>query len=179
MNDLGMVYPHFWVATNFEALFPLHLEVIMPFYYVPQIILKYELLVVAPFDKLELESQASLFKTTMLRNVFKILKKDGKKCNHLRCMWLIVLGFNVFILGISKSVKLAKLAMCQVLGFVENEHCFSTLSFMKGKFCNRLITRLDVCVRIFSQDFHNLECFPYTKAIVAWKEKKAHHNINV
>jgi hypothetical protein len=82
-------------------------------------------------------------------------------------MWLIVLGFKVLILGISKYVKLAKLAMCQVLGFVENEHCFSTLSFMKGKSCNCFITHLDVCVRMSSQDFYNLECFPYTKAIVA------------
>jgi hypothetical protein len=114
----------------------------------------------------------------MLHNVFEILKKDGKECNHLKCMWSIVLGFKVFILGISKYVKLAKLVMCQVLGFVEDECCFNTLSFMKGKFCNCFITHLDVCVRVSSQDFYNLESFPYTKAIVAWREKKACNNIN-
>jgi hypothetical protein len=43
-------------------------------------------------------------------------------------------------------VKLAKLAMCQVLGFVEDECCFSTLSFMKGKLHYRLTTHLNVCV---------------------------------
>jgi hypothetical protein len=56
MNALGMVYPHYWVATNFEASFPLHLEVIMSFYYVPQRTFNFELLVVVPLDKLELES---------------------------------------------------------------------------------------------------------------------------
>jgi len=146
MNALGMVYPHYWVATNFETSFPLHLEVIMSFYYVPQRTFNFELLLVVPFDKLKFEFQASLFKTTMLHNAFEILKKDGKECNHLRCMWLIVLGFKVLILGISKYMKLAKLTMCQVLGFVEDERCFNTLSFMKGKFCNCLITHLDVCV---------------------------------
>jgi hypothetical protein len=35
MNALGVVYPHYWVVANFGALFPLHLEVIMLFYYVP------------------------------------------------------------------------------------------------------------------------------------------------
>jgi hypothetical protein len=50
-------------------------------------------------------------------------------------------------------VKLAKLAMCQVLGFVEDEHCFSTLFFIKGKFRNRLTTHFDMCVKMCSQDY--------------------------
>jgi hypothetical protein len=78
MNALGMLYPHYWVATNFEASFPLHLEVIMSFNYVPQIIFNSELLVVAPLDKLKLESQAYLFKTNMFHNAYENLKKDGK-----------------------------------------------------------------------------------------------------
>jgi hypothetical protein len=89
------------------------------------------------------------------------------KSRRKMVMWLIVRGFTVLILGISEYVKLVKHAMCQILGFVENECCFNTLSFMKGKFCDRLITHRDVCVRMSSQDFYNLESFPYTKAIVA------------
>ncbi len=106
----------------------------------------FELLVVAPLDELKLESQASLFKTTILHNASKILKKDGKECNHLIRMRLRISSFKVFTLGIFKYVKLAKLAMCQVLGFVEDECCFSTLSFMKGKLHYRLTTHLNVCV---------------------------------
>ncbi len=123
----------------------------MCFYYVPQRTFNFELLVVARLDKLKLESQTSLFKTTMLHNAFEILKKDGKECNRLRRMWLIVLGFKVLIMGISKYVKLAKLTMCQVLGFVEDERCFNIVSFMKGKFCNCFITHLDVCVNVFTR----------------------------
>jgi len=107
-------------------------------------------LVVAPLDKLKLESQASLFKAIVLHNASKILKKDGKECNHLLCMQLIISSFKVLTLGIFKYVKLAKLAMSQVLGFVEDECCFSFLSFMKGKLHNYFTTHLNVCVRMFS-----------------------------
>ncbi len=75
-------------------------------------------------------------------------------------------------LGIYEYVKLAKLAMCQVLGFVEDEHCFNISFFMKSKLCNCLTTHLDMCVRMFSQDSYNLESFPYTMDIITYKEKK-------
>jgi hypothetical protein len=65
MNALGVVYPHYLVVADFEASFPLHLEVIMSLYYVPHRMFNFELLVVAPLDKLKFESQASLFKTTI------------------------------------------------------------------------------------------------------------------
>jgi hypothetical protein len=100
---------------------------------VPQKTFNYELLMVIPIDKLKLESQASLFKTTMLHNGFEILKKDGKECNHLKRMRLFISSSKVFTLGIFEHVKLAKLTMCQVLGSIEDEHCFSIFIFMKGK----------------------------------------------
>jgi hypothetical protein len=78
MNALGVVCPHYSVAADFEASFPLHLEAIMSFFCVPHRTFYFELLVVAPFDKLKLESQAFLFKTIILHNAFEILKKDDK-----------------------------------------------------------------------------------------------------
>ncbi len=145
----------------------------------PQKTYNFELLVFATFDKLKLEFQVSLFKTTMIHNAFEILKKNSKECNHLKRMWLLISSFKVFTLSIYEYVKLVKLDMCYVLGYVEDEHCFNILSFMKGKLYNCLTTRLDVCLRMFSQDFYNLESFPYTKAIASWKEKKTCYNINV
>jgi hypothetical protein len=85
----------------------------MSFYCVPQKAFNFGLLVVvAPFDELKIESQVYLFKTTMSRNAFEILKKDGKKCHHLKHMWLLISSSKVFTLGISEYVKLAKLDMC-------------------------------------------------------------------
>jgi len=34
MNALGVVYLHYWVNANVEAIFPFHLEVIVSLYYV-------------------------------------------------------------------------------------------------------------------------------------------------
>jgi hypothetical protein len=113
----------------------------------------------------------------MVHNSVEILKKDGKECNHLKHMWLLISTFRLLIQSISKYVKLAKLAMCQVLGFVKVEHCFNTLFFMKGKLCNYLTRNLDLCVNMFSQDFYNIESFPYTQTIVARKEKKIHYSV--
>jgi hypothetical protein len=123
----------------------------MSLYYVPQKTFNFELLVVIPLDKLKLESQASLFKTVMFHNGFEILKKDGKTCNHLKCMQLFISNSKMLTLGIFVYVKFAKLAMCQVLGSIDDEHCFSILFFMKGKLCNHLTTHLDVCDNVFTR----------------------------
>jgi hypothetical protein len=79
MNAFGVVYPRYSVALDSKASFPLHFEAIMSFYCVPHKTFNFELLVVSPLDKLKLEFQVSLFKTTILHNASKILKKDGKE----------------------------------------------------------------------------------------------------
>jgi hypothetical protein len=59
MNVLEVVYAHYWVVINVEALFPFHLEVITYFYCVPKKVSK--LLVVIPLlDKLKHEELISL-----------------------------------------------------------------------------------------------------------------------
>ncbi len=66
---------------------------------------------VVPLNMLKLESSGSLFKTTMFHNVFVILKKDDKECNHLKHTWLFVLGFRLVTQAIFEYIKLVKLAM--------------------------------------------------------------------
>jgi hypothetical protein len=52
MNVLEVVYAHYWVVINVEALFPFHLEVITYFYCVLKKVFK--LFVVVPLlDKLK------------------------------------------------------------------------------------------------------------------------------
>ncbi len=131
-----------------------------------------------PLDKLKLKLLQAFLKTTMVHNSIEILKKDGKQCNHLKHMWLLISTFRLFIQSISKYVKLAKLAMCQVLGFVKVEHCFNALFFIKGKLCNYLTSHLDLCVNMFSQDFYNIESFSYTQTIAVRKEKKTHYSVH-
>jgi hypothetical protein len=42
------------------------------------------------------------------------------------------------------------MAMVMVMGSVEDEICFSNLRFIKNKLKNRLITHLDLVVRMFT-----------------------------
>jgi hypothetical protein len=66
MNAFGVVYPYCKVNVYVEASFLLHLECIVSFYFVFKNIV--DLLMFVLHDKLKFESQAFIFKTTMLHN---------------------------------------------------------------------------------------------------------------
>jgi hypothetical protein len=55
-----------------------------------------------------------------------------------------------------------------ILGSVENEHCFSKLSFMKSKLRNKLTTHLDLVMKMFAWEHDSLDTFPFGDAIKDW-----------
>ena len=72
----------------------------------------------------------------------------------------------------SEFVKDVEIAHVQVLGIVEIERAFNSLSFLKSKLRNRLtthVTHLDLVVRMVSQEFYTLNIFGYEVAISDWK----------
>jgi hypothetical protein len=60
--------------------------------------------------------------------------------------------------------------MVQVMGSVEDEQTFSTLSLMKSKLKNRLNEHLHMIVGMYSQTFFTLNTFPYDTFFNDWKE---------
>jgi hypothetical protein len=58
----------------------------------------------------------------------------------------------------------------QVIGFVEDEHCLSTLTFMKIKPWNRLTMHLELVIRMFNQQLFILKTFPFGGSIQNWKD---------
>jgi hypothetical protein len=46
--------------------------------------------------------------------------------------------------------------MVMIIGSMEDERNFSNMSFMKNKFCNRLITHFDIVVKMYVQSFYSL-----------------------
>jgi hypothetical protein len=68
---------------------------------------------------------------------------------------------------LSEWLKLVELSMAMVLGSVEDEQCFSTLSFTKNKLNNQLTTHLDLVMCMYTQKFCSLENFPFVVAIKA------------
>jgi hypothetical protein len=66
----------------------------------------------------------------------------------------------------------------QVLGFVEDEQVFSTLSFMKLGLKNCLNEHLHIIVGMYSQTSYILNTFPYDKCFDHWKEQKLKQSLN-
>jgi len=50
-------------------------------------------------------------------------------------------------------LKLVQIAMVHVLGFGEDEHCFSFASFLKTKFHNWLDPHLELAIAMFFKEF--------------------------
>ncbi len=59
---------------------------------------------------------------------------------------------------------MAEIFVIMILGFVEDERCFSTLSFLKSKLHNHLIKHLDLVVMMFTQEHYTLDSFPFGDA---------------
>jgi len=61
------------------------------------------------------------------------------------------------------------MAIVTILGFVQDEHTFSTLSFMKTQLRNQLIKHLPLVVDMKCQVFYHLQTFPYDAGYNSWK----------
>jgi len=117
----------------------------------------------------DLECQKGMFKL--------IIKSNSIDCppppfdtNPLTRMWHLVTTSCLLVTNFPKYVKVAELAMVQVVGSVEDKKCFSILTFMKSKFCNRLPTHLPFVVHMFVQLFYTIHNFRYKECIEQWSD---------
>jgi hypothetical protein len=67
--------------------------------------------------------------------------------------------FSLLVLKLREYVKVVEIAMVQVLGLVQDEMTFNNLAFMKSKLGNIITTHLNLCVRMFTQNFYNVSNF--------------------
>jgi hypothetical protein len=151
MNGLAIVFPQFWLQSNCDDLFLLHIKTLRTYFCVvwhinhgnkeePQMVQVDPIL-----DAQTLCFQKSLFKLTMKSNIEEAMEEP-------------------------EFIKIAKIAVTAVLGNVEDERIFSTLGFMKSKFYNYLSSHLNTTVKMFSQPFYKHDTFPYNNAITHWHE---------
>jgi hypothetical protein len=87
-------------------------------------------------------------------------------------LWQKVSQNTLMVQRLSEFKKVAEIAFTAVLGNMEDERTFSTLGFMKSKLKNRLASRLDTTVKMFSQPFYKQDRFPYKNAITHWHEQR-------
>lgn len=68
-----------------------------------------------------------------------------------------------------KYIKLAQLAIIHVLGSVEDERCFSSLTFLKDKLRNRLASNHhSLVMEMYAQDVFTLQNFLYDPCFQSW-----------
>jgi hypothetical protein len=72
---------------------------------------------------------------TMLANFIAIMK-PLLDCNPCSRMWTLLTINQIICFKLSEWLKLVELSMAMVLGSVEDERCFSNLSFIKNKLKN-------------------------------------------
>ena len=68
--------------------------------------------------------------------------------------------------------ELAEMVVVQIMGSVEDERVFSTLSFMKMKLRNKLTDHVDLTVCMFCQNHWQLDNLMFGNAFIAWKQLK-------
>jgi hypothetical protein len=113
----------------------------------------------------------SFFKLTMKKNVALTMGLPYTM-NFINYLRRFLVFSQVIIHKMSIYMKLVKIAMVQVIGFIEDERCFNNLIFIKSKLCNWLTTHLNLVVCMFVQQFYMLENFPYLEIVVTWRTCK-------
>jgi hypothetical protein len=86
-------------------------------------------------------------------------------------MWRTIEANSFLWHSLSEYIKVAEIAIVMVLGSIQDERTFSTLTFMKNKLCNRLTTNLAMVVGMKSQSFFTLNDFSYDAAYESWRDE--------
>lgn len=168
MCGLGICYSYYWVANLCEVSFLEHLET-----------LKHHYGTFKFFSTLLEGVGASTPKQTALSSC----KRSSSRAWCLRMpmaqWWYLMLklwrrlSHNSIILDkMSECFKVVDIAHIHVLGRVEDERTFKSLTFLKRKLRNQFTPHLDLVVHMFAHDFYIGKTFPYQLAIFDWKSEK-------
>jgi hypothetical protein len=91
--------------------------------------------------------------------------------NPVTKLWRSINANSYLKHSLSEYLKVAEIAIVMVLGSVQDERTFSTVSFMKTKLRNRLTTNLPMVVAFKSQKFYTLDTFPYDATYESWRDE--------
>jgi len=125
-----------------------------------------------------LELQQPMFKLAMFSNSMATMEPLFL-VNLLTKLWRALDANSALAKTFSEYVKLAQIAMIHVLGSIEDEHCFSSLSFLKDRLQNRLDANLGVVVGMKAQQVYTINNFPYKECFEQWVHlaKRYHYGI--
>jgi hypothetical protein len=171
MDALGVVYPQYWKdSEQADKSFRKHLDIIKDHYYQPKWVGEEDKkkLVAPILDSFQLELQQPLFKLSMRNNSMAVCEPPYF-FNPLTKLWHMLDANSALAAQFPEYIKLAQIAMVYVLGSVEDERFFSSLTFLKDKLRNRLSAdHLGIVVGMHGQNVFSLENFPYDDCFQTW-----------
>jgi hypothetical protein len=91
--------------------------------------------------------------------------EEPNDINLVPMLWLGLLNSTLLMQKIARYFKLTNLSIVQMISSVEDERCFSTLTFMKSKLHNKVINHIDFVGHMLAQNFYILESFLYHSTI--------------
>jgi hypothetical protein len=96
--------------------------------------------------------------------------------NPITRLWRMIHASQLLAHSFLKYLKLVKVAMIMhVFGSIENECCFSLVSFLKNKLHNHLNPHLELLVVMYYQKFFTLENFPCQANYDLWTDISSSH----
>jgi hypothetical protein len=188
LDALGIVYPQYWLQGDCETSFRKHLTVLKEFYGEPRHVTRDGVWVHVPpvLESTRLEIEQPLFKMAMLANSPWAMEpppvgSDASKevVNPVTKLWRRLDANSALSTSFPEYIKLAQIAMIHVLGSVEDERAFSSVSFFKDKLRNRLDgDHLGLVVGMHNQSCFNLTSFPYDDCFKQWLKSCEFHRIS-
>jgi hypothetical protein len=89
-------------------------------------------------------------------------------CNPIIKLWLDLSSNVVLKHPLFEPFKLVEISIVMVLNNMEDEQCFSIVSFMTFMLRNKLTNNFELVVKMFAQDQYSINTFPFGDAIKAW-----------
>jgi hypothetical protein len=73
----------------------------------------------------------------------------------------------------NEFMKVGEFVVVQIMGFVENERIFLTLTFVKARLQNKLCEHLNLVIHIYAKPLYTIDIFLNDVAIPTWIDEKA------
>jgi hypothetical protein len=178
LDAMGVVFPQYWKDEKAAQIsFRKHLNVLKEHLGQPRWIGESEnkRLVAPVLDCFQLELQQPLFQLSMVSNAMAAMEPPFQ-VNPLTKMWRTLDANTALVAHFPEYLKLAQIAMVHVLGSVEDERAFSSLTFLKDKLRNRLSAdHLGIVMGMHQQNVYTLENFPYDTCFQTWVQSAEHY----
>lgn len=170
MNTLGIVFPQYWLNDSCEDTFQAHLTMLLKHYCEAKWTMSscgksmiHNKQVQEPLNGTNLKQQQAFFTMTMVNKCQKAMNSTCSM-NPLTRLWQNLNASHALRMKISEYFLLVEIVICSMIGSVEDERTFFTVTFIKSKLRNCLGPHLVYIVQMFSQDFFVYDNFPFPGA---------------